>query len=247
MDKNQHIIAAYLEQTMTSEERQAFEQRLAQEPLLVEAYESEVVAREFLKEAGRLDLKNTLEELDAEMENEPIQKKIVPLWAKHAMRVAALLIVFAGVYQVFLTFGGVNTSEVYDTYFEVYNAPSLERDVSESPNWKLVIASYRNEAYEEAIASLQKSQGEVPDYLIAFYTGISEMAQRQPDLDKAIRSFDEVLATDNDYHQQAEWYKALALLKMENEEEALILLRRIVAAKNYQHEAAAAILKLDIK
>jgi len=247
MDKDQQTIEAYLEQTMTSEERLAFERRLSQEPTLSEAYDNEITARELIKHAGRLELKNALEAFDNQMQDAPVQRKVIPLWAKNAMRVAALLILFAGVYQVFLTFGGVNTSKVYDTYFEAYEAPSLERGGNESPNWKLVVASYRNETYKEALPFLEKSQGEVPDYLIAFYTGISLMAVQQPNLEQAVQNFNTVLATDNDYHQQAEWYKALALLKMEKKEEALILLKRIVAAKNYQHEEAAAILELDIK
>lgn len=181
------------------------------------------------------------------MPKEPTQKSVIPLWAKNAMRVAALFILFAGVYQVFLTFNGVNTSEVYDDYFEAYEAPSLERDGSENPNWKLVIASYSKEAYKEALPLLQQSEGEVPDYLIAFYRGISLMAMQQPDLEQAVQNFNAVLASDNDYHQQAEWYKALALLKMEKAEEAKAILRRIVAEKNYQHEEAKSIMKLNLK
>lgn len=249
MDKDQHSIETYLEGTMTSEERQAFEQRLSQEPELSEAYQNELAAREFIKEAGRLELKNTLEDFDVQMQAASTSKRIIPLWAKNAMRVAALLILFAGVYQVFLTFGGVNTSEVYDTYFEVYEAPSLERDASGTaiPNWELAVASYRNEAYAEAIPYLEKSQGEVPDYLVAFYLGMSEMSQKEPNLEQAVQHFEEVLATDNDYRQQAEWYKALALLQLEKEEEAAAIFKRIVAANSYQHEKAAAILKLKIK
>lgn len=247
MDKDQKNIEAYLEGTMTSEERLAFEQRLSQEPVLSKSYESELAALELIKEAGRLELKNTLEDFDTQMQEETIRKRVIPLWAKNAMRVAAMLLLFAGVYQVFLTFGGVHTSEVYDTYFEAYEAPSMERDGSESPNWKLVVASYQNGAYKETIPFLQQSKGEVPDYLIAFYTGISHMASQKPDLEKAVQNFDEVLTTDNDYHQQAEWYKALALLKMEKEEAAKVIFKKIVAAKNYQYEEAESILKLDLK
>jgi len=247
MDKDQHIIEAYLERTMTSEVRLAFEQRLSQEPALSEAYENEMAARELIKQAGRLELKSTLEDFDSQMPEESTHKSVIPLWAKNAMRVAALLILFAGVYQVFLTFSGVNTSEVYGTYFEAYEAPSVERDGNESPNWKLVVASYRNEAYQEALPFLEQSKGEVPDYLIAFYTGISLMAVQQPDLEQAVQNFNTVLATDNDYHQQAEWYKALALLKMEKVEEAKVIFKRIVAAKNYKHKEAESILKLNLK
>ncbi|MEM7085509.1 MAG: hypothetical protein AAF489_04960 [Bacteroidota bacterium] len=249
MDKDQHNIEAYLERTMTSEERLVFERRLAEEPTLSEAYDSEIAARELIKQAGRLELKNTLEALDSQMREEPIPKKVIPLWAKRAMRVAALLILFAGVYQVFLTFNGVDTSEVYDTYFEAYESPSWERDVSGTvdSNWKLVVESYQNAAYKEALPLLKKSKGEVPDYLISFYTGISIMAGQSTDLEQAIQNFDAVLATDNDYHQQSEWYKALALLKLEKKEEALTIFKRIVEAKNYQYEEAATILELDIK
>jgi len=249
MDKDQHTIEDYLEGKMTSEERLAFEQRLSQETTLSEAYENEVSARELIKEAGRLELKNTLEEFDTQIQDEPVRKKIIPLWGWNGMRVAALLVLFVGVYQVFQTFGGADTSEVYDTYFEAYEAPSLERDVSgtDNPNWKLVVESYRNETYKETLPFLEQSQGEVPDYLIAFYTGVSLMAMHEPNLEQAVQNFNTVLATDNDYHQQAEWYKALALLKMEKKKEAKAIFERIVEAKNYQHVQAAFILKLSLR
>lgn len=249
MDKDQQNIEAFLEGIMTSEERLAFEQRLTQEPKLSEAYENEIAARELIKEAGRLDLKKTLEGFDAEMLDKSTHKRVIPLWAKNAMRVAALLILFAGGYQVFQTFSGVNTSEVYDTYFEVYDSSSVERDASGTaiPNWELAAESYRNERYEEALPFLEKSKGEVPDYLISFYAGMSYMAQQQPNLEQAIQNFDAVLATDNDYRQQAEWYKALALLNSEKEEEATVLFKSIVAAKSYHYEKAASILKLNMK
>ena len=73
------------------------------------------------------------------------------------------------------------------------------------------------------------------------------MAVQQPELEQAVQNFNTVLATDNDYHQQAQWYKALALLKMEEVEQAKIIFKSIVAAKNYQHEEAESILKLNLK
>lgn len=247
MDKDQHSIEEYLEGMMTSEEKLVFEQRLSQEPALSKAHEMEISARELIMQAGRLELKNTLEALDAQIQNEPIQKSLMPMWVKNSMRVAALLILFVAVYQVFLNSDAVNTSEVYDTYFETYAAPSLERDGRTDLNWNLVVESYQNEAYKEALVFLKKSEGEVPDYLIDFYTGMSLMAVQPPEFGLAVQNFDKVLATDNDYHQQAEWYMGLALLKMEKEEEAVVLFKRIVAAKNYQYEEAKSILKLDFE
>jgi tetratricopeptide (TPR) repeat protein len=73
------------------------------------------------------------------------------------------------------------------------------------------------------------------------------MSVQQPNLEQAIQNFNAVLASDNDSHQQAEWYKALALLKMEKVEEAKAILTRIVAAKNYQYDEAESILKLNLR
>ncbi len=65
-----------------------------------------------------------------------------------------------------------------------------------------------------------------------------------PYFQRAINSFDIVLQTDNDYRQQAQWYKALALLGINNKKEAIAIFTSIVEKRSYNYTEAEEILKL---
>jgi len=245
MDDQQSNIEKYIEGKMTAEELQAFEQQLTIDTALANAYEAEIVARQLITEAGRLDLKETLEVFDAEMEHSPGQGGVIPLWMKRVLPVAAMFVIFIGVYQIILI-DSTTSSEVYDTYFETYAAPSVLRDVGidESINWEMATNLYAAKNYRDAVLYFAKAEGEVPVYLSEFYKGMSNMNLDAPYYQRAINAFDIVLQTDNDYRQQAQWYKALALLGINNKEEAIAIFNSIVENRSYNYMKAEEILKL---
>lgn len=253
MNKHQSHIEKYLDGLMDSQEQTAFEARLKTDTTLFRAYEDELSARALIKEAGRMELKETLQNIDREVAggpNEPLQVpgRVMPLWMKRALPLAAMIIIFLGVFQ-YIRSGGISSAEVYNSYFEPYAAPSAVRDSNEEPleNWETAANLYAQKKYREALPYFEKAQSEVPQYLSEFYRGMSHLSSEAPLYSRAITAFDRVLATDNDYTQQALWYKALALLEIQNKVEAFQILETIVANKSYKHEAAAEILKLKIK
>ena len=253
MNKYQLDIEKYLDGHMDLNEKTAFETRLKTDITLLKAYEDELSARELIKEAGRLELKETLHNIDREMGNAasdlaPETGRVMPLWMKRALPLAAMIIIFLGVFQ-YMRSGGISSAEVYDSYFEPYAAPSVVRDSNEAPleNWETAANLYAQKKYEVALPYFEKAQTEVPEYLSEFYRGMSHLSSEAPLYSRAITAFDKVLATDNDYTQQAMWYKALALLEIQNKEEAFRILESIVANQSYNHKAAAEILKLKIK
>ncbi|MEL6812070.1 MAG: hypothetical protein AAFP76_12120 [Bacteroidota bacterium] len=254
MDDPQYEIERYLDGSLTSAEKAAFEARLSEDSVLAQEYEIALATRGLISEAGRLDLKETLEGFETEMETEadPLgtesTTQVFPLWAKRLLPIAAMVVIFLGVYQ-YVIGGSISSSEVYDTYFETYASPSELRDVNDNElvNWEKASQLYASGAFQEALGYFSKAKGEVPDYLSEYYKGICHLSVEAPYYQLAINAFDEVLKTDNDYNQQAQWYKALALIQTERREEAFVLLNLIVENESYNHIWAAEILETKIK
>ncbi|MEM7187859.1 MAG: hypothetical protein AAF466_14520, partial [Bacteroidota bacterium] len=124
MNDYQNDIEKYLDGQMTEAERQQFEALLVQDAALKDALEQEQSARVLIREAGRLELKDTLEEVEQSMETSETESQagssfVMPLWMKRALPIAAMIIIFLGVFQ-YTQSGGISSAEVYDSYFESY-------------------------------------------------------------------------------------------------------------------------------
>ncbi|RMA58504.1 tetratricopeptide repeat protein [Ulvibacter antarcticus] len=253
-------IERFISGEMTSEESREFETKMKGDKELSENYKLTLAAHQLIQDAGRLELKAKLEHFenedstqtfDSENSNLKVvtQKGVLPLWIKRAIPIAAILVLFIAIYQFGIFNSSSTVSDVYSEHFEVYSPPGVTRHNNETAqvNWEAATVLYRNNEYEEAIERFSNAENGVPDFQVFFYKGVSYMAQNQPDYNMAIQNFDSVLATDNDYHQQARWYKSLALLKSGKQSEAYALLETIVAGKFYKNEEAENILNTKIK
>lgn len=89
------------------------------------------------------------------------------------------------------------------------------------------ISAYNAKEYSTAIDLFSAYVAEKPESMhINFFLGVSYLAENQIDPAKAI--FNELIKhKHNMYHDQAEWYLALAELKSENLKQAMRLLRRM--------------------
>ena len=80
------------------------------------------------------------------------------------------------------------------------------------------------------------------DLNAAFYMGVSYVKLEM--FEKAIKMFDEILNSSNNvFHEEAKWYKALALIERGDDEAAKVLLNEIAAKDGFYKEKAVAKLK----
>ncbi|PHS63305.1 MAG: hypothetical protein COB12_09785 [Flavobacterium sp.] len=241
-------IERYIAGKMTIEEAKKLENLMISDKELTKEYKATLAANQLIKEVGRLELKETLESFDKEMNNSK-STKVMRLWIKRVLPLAAMLVIFFGVYQLMMLNTPISGNEIYDTYFEVYSNPSVVRS-SENfnlNNWDIAANYYREKEYEKAITYFEKPNTEVPNYLLTFYIGISSLALESPNYTKALENFEVVLNTGNDYQQQAMWYKGLTLLEIDKKEDALEVFGLIVTNKSYNYLKAEEILNLKIK
>jgi len=153
-------IERYITNEMNALETQEFENLLASDKRLAKDYELSLAAHQLVKQAGRLDLKNTLESFDKEMEVVSKPTKIYPLWVKRALPFAAILVLFFGIYQFVVFNNSLSTEDVYTTYFETYTNPVSFRDsdINNKINWKKASNYYREKDFNKAMVYFEKSE-----------------------------------------------------------------------------------------
>ncbi|RNC86798.1 MAG: hypothetical protein ED556_05080 [Winogradskyella sp.] len=242
--RKEEEIERFLNGEMSAEETKAFETKIASDVLLAKEIEAEKTARAFVNLAGRMTLKEQLEIFESEMK--PGSRRVLPLWIKRGLRIAAILIVSFGIYQ-FTVGQKVNTSEVYETYFLDYDAPSNLRGSYEDVLFNNAFDHYRRENFDEAINAFNALNAVTSNTIVHFYTAMSYLSQDSPDYKKAMSQLDMVLETHNNYSQQARWYKALILLQQNQKDDALELMDYILANQHYKYQQAKEILRLKFK
>lgn len=245
MDNIEELIDRYLSKLMTEVEVKDFENLLKVDKTLHAEYLKSVAARKFIEEAGRLELR---EKFDAfESEEQIGEKAIIPLWFKKTMKIAAAFVVLFGLYYVVFN-STISADAVFESYFEAYKVPSVERnsETTLDTNLQSAMKAYGAKSYEEALQFFNKLEDKA-NYVTSFYKGLSYLSSKNPDYKQALQSFEIVLQTDNDYNQQALWYKGLTLLKLKETDKALKVFQKIKETASYNHAKAVEILNENIR
>ena len=113
-------------------------------------------------------------------------------------------------------------------------------------SYQTAIDYYKQYDFTKAITYFDLVKAEVPAYQIDFFKVICYMSLKEPNLDEALKQFNLVITTDNDYNQQARWYKAIVFLKQKNLVSARQILEEIVDNKSYNYLEAKKILDLHV-
>jgi tetratricopeptide (TPR) repeat protein len=241
MNNYSTTIECYLSKQMNKMEMQEFEQQLLHDETLASLYKETITARNLIKEAGRIDLKNKLNEFENTLSN---PTKVMSLWKRFA-QIAAVFALLFGVYYFVNTNRSLSVSEIYASNFKVYKSPITVRssnDVKET-NWLKASDFYKQESYGKALVLFQQSENDIPNYLSSFYLGICNMAKENSNYEQALLHFDTVIKSDNDYQQQANWYKALCLLKLSKKDKALVIFNDISKEEGFNFKKARSIIK----
>jgi tetratricopeptide (TPR) repeat protein len=159
----------------------------------------------------------------------------------HYLALAATLVVGLGA-GLYLTRQSPG-QQLFAEHFEPY--PSTRPLVrGEAPKDPLsdALARYEARDYESALRALEEILARQPDEPTAlFYSGIASLCLGQPR--PAASSLERVLVLGGtDYRAPAEWYLALAHLRMDDRDEARARLERISAGEGFYRQRAADLL-----
>ena len=235
-------IDKYLQGQMSSMERAEFEARCKADAALSEALAgfatAEYAARRFARKA-RFDA------LTQAYEAMPQAEWVAPARTMnlraYALAAAAALALLVAVFLSYQQFSPQSPAELYAANVEPFPL-SFQRGNSAASLQQLSQVYYQ-EKYPEAISLAQQLLADTAvqnKNKLSMCLGMSLLFDNQPA--KAIDAFQQV-ETVSSFIENAQWYTALAHLKMENTDAATPLLTQIANSTHYKRKEAKAILE----
>ena len=177
-----------------------------------------------------------------------IEKRAVPekatpkiSWYKNPLlKVAASLLFFALVgLLVFKNLPGSSPTQLADSYLtKHYAAPSVTMGDNVDELWQKAISAYKSDDFiksstllEDIVAQKQAKEEHF------YYLGLSYLYQNPSKANQAITNLDKVKGKY--YGEAAQWYKSLALIKLDKISDAQKLLKILVKSNDTQRKSKA--------
>lgn len=244
--ENEHRerVAKYIDQELSTQEIQEFEEQLKIDKKLSAELDLQLDAIAILRASEKVKLKEEMNTWWSEVASEPSttqetpsNNKVISIQSKKYLYLAAaaILILLSVAYLYFAS----NTDKISaDTLVAQYLSEptplsSDSRTVTSSTDSLRTIAQkhYNSKEFAESIALFtQITNTPNTTFLDHLYLGLSQLyLPNQTDFSPAITHLQEVLKTDNDFHQKAHWFLALAHYKNGNIAESQKILKQIAS------------------
>ena len=249
----------YVSSEMNSEERNAFEQNLKNDPHLKTSFDEFRVTKEAINVLAHADMKAKMntwkKEMDLKGDTEPKSNK----GRLYALLALAIFLIGASVLYV-MTKGSQNPTK--ESVVEIDNAgdlfavyymppaPNITRGGgAENYDQKYLdgVDQRANKAFDQAIASFSaipenhERYLEVQELLIDIYI-------EKGDFQKAERTLIQNMATENElFLQKGDWYRVMIELKQNDIPETERHLKKILYSKNHFYYTKASKLSEDLK
>ncbi len=246
-EKTYELIEAYLDETMSVEERKSFEIQLQRDAELNETYLLHKALQEELND-DVLDLNSKLKAItsssvtkkDGNKTKKPT--KVLSLVLRYASLAAVLLLGI--VFLPKMMSPSLEATEIYASYYETYPMALNQRSANgEALNSTLnkAIQAYLKQDFTSASNAFSEVYALDQNDIYLLYQASSQQAEG--DLKGSIVTYDQIISNgDDQIVQQAIWYKALALIDLSRYDEASSLLSNI-GDDHYKIEEAKKILE----
>jgi len=187
---------------------------------------------------------------------EQLRKKVLTALEKHKKKSATVFLlkrvmqiaaVFAFLAAAIFLIQNMNQpksgSDLFANHFVLPDAAGERNANAQSDIWNEAMINYSNQDFKktiELLSPLVKQDGFPFANRGNLYVGLSQLMLNENQ--KALEKFD-TIDVESSYIQDAEWFRALVLLKMENIVEAKKILQKIVAQpRHYKNKEAVEIL-----
>ena len=225
---HEELIEKYFAKSLNNDEKSLFDQLMQTS----ETFREQVVYEEDVQKAITLNERQALKEKLQSFEIKK-PKRNYTIWYA-----AASFAVMLGI--GFWTFSNdVDTNAVYEEYYQSYPnvvAPTVRGENSTDIKSE-AFYSYDSGDYTKALTLFSKLYDTEKDDYSLFYKSMSLMELKR--FDEALSSFEQFdLQKNNGFTPYVKWYKALTLVKLEQEEKALVLLQELANSANPMQKMA---------
>jgi len=234
------IFDRYIENSLSETERRDFDLRLADDIEFSEAFAEYSVVYKAAKLAGGEAIRKPVDSITSHPEDSGQGAQVIKFRTVRMLYAAAVVIVLVSTGVWAFIAQSSTPQSLYADHFEAYpGLSSTSGDSDLTALWSNFSDSFAAKEYEACLIILGEVEfSEVgPDYLIHFYGGVCLMSIDQPEHERALKEFEEVLMTDNDFHDQALWYQGLSYLYLGNADRArdkFILLKELSKYKSVE-------------
>ena len=242
------LIEKYLDQKMSTGERQQFEEQLKNDPALKEELELHRQVSATLKGEKVHELRSILTDVDKNWGTEKTSQKGVArtINFRRVIAIAATVLLLVMAYQMFFIGGqSISNEQLFADNFQPYQMLLSQRNLSaEEKNATLenAISAYSKGDFQTASDAFQLlSENEPDDISYQFYSAVAQLGAEKNET--AITIFSNIISTQsNPFKEQSQWYLALAYLQIEKTDDATKALQTIQKGQ-YKHKEAQQILK----
>ena len=237
----------YLMNYLDFKEQQEFEEQFAEDSRLASEVQLNVEINSAVLEQDVMDLRSTLGTVINEEQKDTKIRQLIPnrFNKKTSQLIGAAASVAAVVSVGIMTLNQEKTSaqELYQDSYKPYEATGLYRSGAIASPEMIGIDFYNEKNYQGALDKFKIILNENPEHpMCNFYSGLC--FQQLGEYDKAIQSFQDVIdERDNLFIEQAQWYKALSQLQVNDLKKAYQSFNLIVKNKGYYSKEAKEIIK----
>lgn len=234
-DSDFKLIEAKIDGSLGDQEQDMFDQKLKNSSVFKEEFQ---LQRSVIESLGGPDHDNLRKELHGFLDESRENNRPSAFNKSYMMIAASLsLLVMCSIAYFLLTPAAIDQQALYQSYFEIYPAPPVTRG-SEPGSDIIDFEAYRAGNYSSALETFKvypKSE-KTTLYLAMCHLETDQTMEAVDLLNGLLSSKDQVI------NQTAQWYLALAYLKI-NHQTSLDLLENIFAEKQLYHEQAHKLLK----
>lgn len=247
------LIERYLRDELTSEERIDFMTRMKGDPEFAEKTEDYALIIQGIAKQGVATFQREVMTWEEEIQQEesnlprirvseaPKKEKIITHQRNgrgYLSIAAAVAILIVGLLFVIDYNKDRKLNELFATHFRPYDELLSTRSNETHVTLAEALESYNAENYAEAVSRFDRYLKENPeDHQAWFYFGVSQLAAGKNS--DAVTSFNVVIDNKIIFRDSAEWYKALALIKLNDTSEAKKLLRQIASTDGHDYRDKA--------
>ena len=229
---------------LSPEQEQEFNELLATDSEFKAQYDFEQDLKQVIRNKETVDLKGKLAGFEKEISKDtPVRTLPNTNYRKWAMVASIALLVGLGWFG-YNNFAGPNYGNLYDENFQQYpnTVYAITRgDGGDNSMERKAYVAYETDDNVLAIELFEQLKTTNSSENVTFFLAQSYLKNEQPK--EAIVFFEEVISSNGEFAPQSLWYSALAYLKMNQKENVVQALKRLVTDGRYKKTEAAAILK----
>ncbi|GAA4276092.1 hypothetical protein GCM10022259_08160 [Aquimarina mytili] len=241
MESTQKIfeqIEDYLAGKLEGNELESFKKLLEIDPELREEVRLHKELGRALKDKKALDFRKKLIKLEDKIDKKkesPIQKPFI----SHYWKIAASIAIIIGLFTFFWQID--QKEDLYATYYIPYPVENAKRGEVTHEEFKTIAQKYKEEEYSDIIPDLEQLITHRPyDEQLKLFLGNCYLNTGKTN--KAIEQFLNI-NPQNRYYEDGLWYTILAHLKLEQNKEAILLLKKLIAYDGVHQENAIMLLE----